>query len=375
MKIKIKTDKRENYFILEPIDFNFDSMPKLKIYLRNYEGSRINDGLAYLPINKTNAHRIYSRLSELITRKLRGEIILDEHCKGILREAQEEEQRFEDFAKHAYKIRNNEIDNKEIKEYTAVLSDGGFMRTLKPYQLLSSYHLAFSQNACNFSVPGSGKTSTVLAAYHYLKNIEDTAKHVDKLMVVGPLAAFLAWKSEFTACFGYTPKVLEIYGGINREKVEDELLKSSVDYDMIIVSYGSVPSKVDILQKFLRHNRTMVVLDEAHRIKNTEEGIQSYAALKLSQDAKSRVILTGTPAANNYTDLINLYKFIWPSKNIIGYSKAQLSNMSAYPDERVENLTKNISPFFVRIKKDDLGLPTPIYNDPIKVEMPPIMRI
>ena len=133
-----------------------------------------------------------------------------------------------------------------------------------------------------------------------------------------------------------------------------------------------MPSKIDILQEFLKYNRTMVVLDEAHRIKNTEDGIQSFAALKLSKYAKSRVILTGTPAANSYVDLVNLYKFIWPSKNIIGYSISQLGNMSRNPDDRVMDLTRRISPFFIRVKKSDLGLPDPIFNPPIITPMSPI---
>ena len=60
-------------------------------------------------------------------------------------------------------------------------------RTLYPLQLLSAYHLAFSQNSCNFSVPGSGKTSIVYGAFSYLKKLdkEDT-KFVDKIFIIGP---------------------------------------------------------------------------------------------------------------------------------------------------------------------------------------------
>ncbi len=34
-------------------------------------------------------------------------------------------------------------------------------RRLYTLQMLSAYHMAFAQNACNFSVPGAGKTSIV----------------------------------------------------------------------------------------------------------------------------------------------------------------------------------------------------------------------
>lgn len=91
--------------------------------------------------------------------------------------------------------------------------------------------------------------------------------------------------------------------------------------------------------------------------------------------AKSRVVLTGTPAANSYVDLYNLYKFIWPFNNVIGYSVPQLASMSKnIGDGRITDLIKNISPFFIRVKKSDLGLPNPRFLKPKKVEMSPIQR-
>ena len=372
MKVGISTDESSAAFMIKPLDFDFDSVPRLKIYLRNFEGYHIEDGVAIIPIKESDATLVYSRLVKVLTEKTGCEIVLDDNSEGVLREAEDEEKKFAIFSDHAYAIRNNAVSNDELHDFVSKLSDDTFKRTLMPYQLLSSYHLAFSQNACNFSVPGSGKTTTMLSAYHYLKKTLDESKHVDKLLVVGPLAAFVAWKGEYEQCFGCKPKVLEIRGGISNQTVENALLKDYIDYDLVIVSYGSVPSKIDILQEFLKYNRTMVVLDEAHRIKNTEDGIQSFAALKLSKYAKSRVILTGTPAANSYVDLVNLYKFIWPSKNIIGYSISQLGNMSRNPDDRVMDLTRRISPFFIRVKKSDLGLPDPIFNPPIITPMSPI---
>lgn len=157
--------------------------------------------------------------------------------------------------------------------------------------------------------------------------------------------------------------------------VESKLIRSDVEEELIIASYGSIEGRQEVLKHFLKNNRTMVVLDEAHRIKNVEDGIQSNAALSLSPHAKSRVILTGTPAANSYVDLYNLYKFIWPANNIIGYSVIQLGNMSRNEnDSRVPDLMDRISPFYIRVKKADLKLPEPIYNAPTKLEMSNIQR-
>ena len=47
----------------------------------------------------------------------------------------------------------------------------------------------------------------------------------------------------------------------------------------------------------------MVVLDEAHKIKNTSGGITATSIMELAKNCTSRVVLTGTPAPNGYEDL------------------------------------------------------------------------
>ena len=102
----------------------------------------------------------------------------------------------------------------------------------------------------------------------------------------------------------------------------------------------------------------MVVLDEAHYIKNTQGGIIASSALDIAEFATSRVVLTGTPAPNGYEDLSNLFEFIWPGKKVIGFGNNQLRNMTKNRSiiGSVEKLTKNISPYFMRIRKEHLNL-------------------
>lgn len=374
IELTIRDDK--NAFILKPIDFELSQLRGLNIYIKSINNGFLHDGVAEIPFDNSNVNQLYIDVLELFTEKLKCTLCSDYGSETIISNAKDEADKFIEFSKKAFQIRNNEIISSDLETFIGVLNNEKFKRTLKPFQLLAAYHLAFSQNACNFSVPGSGKTTTVLAAYELLKNTTDEMKKVDKLMVIGPLSAFLAWKNEFKECYHRDPKVLEIKGGISSEFIESRLYKSVIEEDIIIASYGSIDSKKDILVHFLKNNRTMVVLDEAHRIKNVEDGIQSNAALSLSPYAKSRVILTGTPAANSYVDLYNLYKFIWPTHNIIGYSIPQLSAMSRTEnDRRVPDLISRISPFFIRVKKTDLNLPEPIYHQPLSVLMAPVQRI
>ena len=119
----------------------------------------------------------------------------------------------------------------------------------------------------------------------------------------------------------------------------------------------------------------MVVLDEAHKIKNSQGAITAVSTMEIAPYAKARVVLTGTPAPNGYEDLYNLFKFIWPERDVISFNVAQLENMSrASDDTRVNDLINQISPFFIRIRKSDLGIPPAIFEE-IVVPMSDSQRV
>lgn len=113
-----------------------------------------------------------------------------------------------------------------------------------------------------------------------------------------------------------------------------------------------------------------IVVDEAHKAKNSSGGVIAQAVLELAKYSSARVVLTGTPAPNGYEDIYNMFKFIWPTKNIIGFEINQLRDITAMGDRaRIERLISNISPFFIRIRKSDLNIPPATINPPIVVPM------
>ena len=287
----------------------------------------------------------------------------------------EEEQNFAVFSKKALDIRNNDCDVEEFKKFKDSLIDNMQNRTLYELQMLAAYHLAFSQNACNFSVPGAGKTSIVYGAYAYLHNLpEGDTKKVDRILIISPLNAFAPWELEYEECFGRKPTSKRLLGKLDVEEKKQYLYEMN-PAEITLVSYPSVISLVDELTYFLKKHRVMVILDEAHKIKNTKGGVISQSIMALAENCKSRVVLTGTPAPNGYEDLYNLFKFIWPTKNIIKYHIGQLRDMSKTVDDpRVDTLLDTISPYFIRIKKGDLGITPAINHPPVQVEMKPSQR-
>lgn len=335
-----------------------------KMYLRrNLEFEETKDSLVIKGFKD-----IASAMEHIKTlaKYIKGEIVYDESANTELQDYQHRESLFADFAKKAQDIRNNEPIVSDFLNFKNALVESLPNRTLYDLQLLSAYHMAFAQNACNFSVPGAGKTSVVYGAFAYLRSLPTTnPKHVDKLLIVGPLSSFGPWENEYEECFGIKPSSTRLISGMSKEQKSIYLhgLNTSI---ITLTSYQSVVSIKEDLKFFISHNKVMVVLDEAHKIKNTQGAITAESTKELAENAISRVVLTGTPAPNGYEDLYNLFKFIWPDRDVISYNVAQLNNMSQnIEDSRVPDLINKISPFFIRVKKSDLGIPPATFEDVI----------
>ena len=308
---------------------------------------------------------------------------LSDLTKEEVRSYDREEELFKEFSEKAKSIRNDEFHNnpeliKEFDDFQQILKNK-LDRKLYELQLLSAFHMAFAQNSCNFAVPGAGKTSIVYGAYAYLKNLPETdTKHVDKLLVIGPISSFAPWENEYKSCFGHNTSFQRLSGDNSISK-DDKLehLYAPNPSEITLIFHGGVDNLQNEIIDFLKVNKTMVVVDEAHRIKNPD-GVWGRSATEISKEATARVILTGTPVPNGYQDIYNLYKFIYPFKfkEILQIHFQNLEDMTinSSPDSvRVLELKENLSPFFIRIKKDDLGLP-PINERIIPIDMEPYQR-
>lgn len=361
--IDLNKDKNELYLKgnIEEIKEN----KSFRISLQSFNCSIKDD---YIAIQTDNLVENLNKLIRLF-KKHNIDTKIAQNSATELRNFEIEEKEFQEFSKKALEIKENHCNAEEFEHFITILNKK-LVRTLYPLQLLSAYHLSFSQNACNFSVPGAGKTSIVYGAYTYLSNLDkNNSKYVNKLLIIGPLSSFGPWELEYKECFNTTPNIQKL---VNMDKAEKKihLEPSLFSPEIILISYASVISlQKDIIQ-FLLNNQVMVVLDEAHKIKNTDKGKSAKCVLELSKYAKSRVVLTGTPAPNSYEDLYNIFEFIWPQKNILGFNLNALENMSKkVNDKRVSKLIDNISPYFIRISKKDLGITAPIIHPPIIVEM------
>lgn len=205
---------------------------------------------------------------------------------------------------------------------------------LTPFQQRDIAKLLSLRHGANFSVPGAGKTRVGLAVFHVLRRREG----IERLLVVGPKSAYGAWQYENTECL-LPPLTVEIADG-----------PPSGTTDMIIVNYERIPNMVGTLGRWLTERPSMIILDEAHRMKLGADGAYGAACLALGPRARRRLILTGTPAPNGIRDLENLFGFVWPGTG-------RQSVLRAVDGGDLAVASRALKPLFTRTTKGELNLP------------------
>lgn len=239
----------------------------------------------------------------------------------------------------------------EFDNFKAVVSQE-ITRPLKPEQEKASFFMTIMKRAANFSVPGAGKTAMMYGTFAYLSS--PRVNEVDKLLVVSPLNAFAAWRTEFEAVFG--PKHKLHYLNMRDKKYNNNVGAIKHDWvqaDVITINYESLQSKLNIINDLL-DSKTMLVFDEVHRVKGVG-GQRAKAALSLSQTPHYRYVLTGTPIPNGFRDIYNFLHLMYPDE----YSSFFAWDLTTLNNIDPEDVNKKLSPFFWRTNKKDLHVPKP----------------
>jgi len=265
--------------------------------------------------------------------------------------------------KHLKNLKEN-TTKETLNEFSESLNF--LKRKLTDHQIKSSYHLFNCQSAANFSVPGSGKTSVVLAYYEKLK----LEKKVDAIFLIGPKNCFYSWKTEFIETLGRDPKlnILKLF----KDRVQT--YKNPIKSEVYACHFITNTNDLELLKIFLSSNKFLLVIDEAHNIKRIG-GKWATAALELSKMSEYKVVLTGTPMPNEHKDFYNYFDFLYGENEIISsYDKARIdifvekNNL----EQASEILREKFNPFFIRVSKKDLKLSPQIFNKPTIVNMNPI---
>ncbi|MEV5881884.1 DEAD/DEAH box helicase [Streptomyces sp. NPDC052020] len=219
---------------------------------------------------------------------------------------------------------------------------------LSPFQLRDIAKLLSLQHGANFSVPGAGKTRVALAVYAAQK----AQGRVSRLLVVCPKSAYESWLYETAVCF--------------RHPLRTHVLDGSMDHwtEVLVVNYERLDRSLGTLANWLKAGPSMIILDEAHRMKLGARGTYGAACMALGPLAARRLILTGTPAPNGSKDLENLLGFVWPGHGQRTVVQAVAGGDLAYA-------STVLRPLFTRTTKQELGLP-PVQLGVRYVDLPPL---
>lgn len=290
----------------------------------------------------------YVELTELIEKlnnKLKNSLDLDDDVQNFI-------------LQNEYAIKEQRVagitikdqDKRWYKELQAFsfITEKEISRALKLQQIQASFYFVKMKKAGNFSVPGAGKTAMMYGAFAYLSSLK--INEVDRIVVISPLNAFEAWNDEFKQVFGSKRELHYM----NLKKYDDS---GSIRTDwgaanVITLNYESLFGwKLSTMNQLI-DEKTMIVFDEVHRIKNPQ-GKRAQNALALGQRARYRYVLTGTPIPNSYKDIYNFLHLLYNDEynSFFGWSISDLDN----PDPSEINM--KLQPFFWRTNKKDLKVP------------------
>lgn len=209
---------------------------------------------------------------------------------------------------------------------------------------------------------GCGKTLTAIA----IAGAGYQMGKVERLLIVAPTSVVAVWPKELQeyAKFKYTCKTLL---GEKKQRIKqiDDLLKFPFKaLKVAVINYEST-WRPEILEKLKEFDADMVIADESQRIK-TYDAAQSKAMHELGDQARYKLILSGTPVQTAAIDIWSQYRFL--DKSVFGDNffkfRGRYAIMGGYGNKKIvgyrdlEGLIKKEHSIAFRVTKDEaLDLP------------------
>ena len=162
---------------------------------------------------------------------------------------------------------------------------------------------------------GTGKTLTSIgitgALYQFGK--------VNRVLICCPLSIVGVWQQEFER-FADFPYNLTILSGSSTKKKEMLSVVPDEGLQIVVVNYESTWRIQESIEGF---HPDLIICDEAHKIKEARTA-QSRCLHRLGDEAKYKLLLTGTVITNKELDVFSQYRFL--NRNIYGSSFYQFRN-------------------------------------------------
>lgn len=228
-----------------------------KLSLRRYLPSREGDTLVGKP---ALTYLDFKRIIQLCTRECekRGIPLQVSHA---LRQYIDSRENFLDQRRKL----GIEIQNRDPKlegtfqAYKAVV-DGAMVRPLRERQMWDSFFMCSMRRSANFSVPGSGKTASVLGMYAHLRR----SGLARRILVVCPKNAFGSWMDEFALSFGGRDplRVLDLQDSRYSNAAARRTARryDAGDANLILVNYELAGSVLEDLTELVQRDTLLLIL-------------------------------------------------------------------------------------------------------------------
>lgn len=182
---------------------------------------------------------------------------------------------------------------------------------------LLSNHSMRSRGVALLMEMGCGKSLTGIAISGILYQFGE----VDKVLVVAPLSILGVWEEEYTKFAGFPYQLVVLKGSSAKKKEQLQKLKQQEGVmQVVVVNYESAWR---LEKELLEYAPDLIIADEGHKLKENRTS-QSKSMHILGDNAKYKLLLTGTVITGKELDVFSQYRFL--DKNIFGSSFYQFRN-------------------------------------------------
>ncbi|WP_255551263.1 DEAD/DEAH box helicase [Sporosarcina sp. E16_8] len=191
-----------------------------------------------------------------------------------------------------------------IEEIAEKLRELRFKRPLKDYQLENVQHHLRRTSAADYSVPGSGKSTTALALFTIRKSLLPNLV----MFIVVPKNVFRSWEEQNEDCFEFPLITFRLNGGA--ERIQASLYGK---YDVFLITYEALNNASQVVADYFRNHEVALYLDECHRMKGGVNTLTGQTVLNLAHLPAYKTIISGTPMPNKESDIVSQFQFLFPS--------------------------------------------------------------
>jgi SNF2 family DNA or RNA helicase len=176
-------------------------------------------------------------------------------------------------------------------------------KELRPYQKLDVAFLSKMNSVAIFNEMRTGKTPTSL--------ILTQQWSVNNLLIITPGILQRQWQNSVEEWLKKPAYIISELDKSERQSIY-EIFSLNENF-VIIISKETFKSDSEYFDNFRKQNINKlvdfcVIIDEAHFLRNYKS--QQSESIYSLNDSKYKIVITGTPIVNNYTDIFGVLKFL-----------------------------------------------------------------